>query len=39
MRDINALQNMEDGQRRKFALLRMYEIFVLAKDKAPNKIY
>ena len=30
---------MEDGQKRKFALIRMYQIFVQAKKKAPNKIY
>ena len=30
---------MEDGQKRKFALLKLYEIFVLAKVKAPSKIY
>lgn len=39
MRDINSLVNMEDAQRRKFALLRMYQIFVLANNKAPNRIY
>jgi len=30
---------MEDAQKRKFALLRMYEIFVLAKTKASKKVY
>lgn len=39
MRDLNSLTNMEEGQRRKFALMRLYEIFVLAKNKAPNRIY
>ena len=38
-RDLNNLQNMEDGQKRKFALIRLYQIFVQAKRKAPNKIY
>ena len=31
--------NKEDGQKRKFALVRLYQIFVLAKGKPPNKIY
>ena len=30
---------MEDNQARKFALIKMYEVFVLAKTKAPNRIY
>jgi len=30
---------MEDSQKRKFALLRLYEIFVLAKTKASKKVY
>ena len=30
---------MEDGQKRKFALIRLYQIFVQAKKKASNKIY
>jgi len=30
---------MEDGQKRKFSLLRLYQIFVLAKSKAPHKFY
>ena len=38
-RDITNLQNMEDGQKRKFSLLRLYQIFVLAKIKAPNRLY
>jgi len=38
-REVNTLQNMEDGQKRKFALIRLYQIFVQAKKKAPNKIY
>ena len=39
MRDLTNLNNMEEGQKRKFALLKLYEIFVLANNKAPNKIY
>ena len=27
-RELNTLQNMEDGQKRKFALIRLYQIFV-----------
>ncbi|CDW81095.1 UNKNOWN [Stylonychia lemnae] len=38
-RELNNLQNMEDGQKRKFALIKMYQIFVQAKNKAPNRIY
>jgi hypothetical protein len=38
-RDLTNLGNKEDGQKRKFALIRLYQIFVLAKDKAPNKLY
>jgi hypothetical protein len=38
-REITNLQNQEEPQKRKFALLRLYEIFVLAKDKATKKVY
>lgn len=38
-RDLNNLQNKDDKQKRKFSLLRLYEIFVIARNKAPNKIY
>lgn len=38
-REITNIQNLEDPQKRKFALLRLYEIFVLAKDKATKKVY
>ena len=38
-RDLNNLNNKEDKQKRKFALLKLYEIFVIARNKAPNKIY
>ena len=37
-REVNTLQNMEDGQKRKYSLIRLYQIFVQAKKKAPNKI-
>jgi hypothetical protein len=33
------MQNRDEPQKRKFALLRLYQIFVLAKEKAANKIY
>lgn len=33
------MQNKEDKQKRKFSLLKLYEIFVLARTKAHNKIY
>ena len=38
-RELTNLSNMEDAQKRKFALLRLYEIFVLAKTKASKKVY
>ena len=38
-REITNLSNMDDPQKRKFALLRLYQIFVLAKNKAPSKAY
>ena len=38
-RDLNNLANKEDKQKRKFSLLKLYEIFVLAKVKANNAIY
>lgn len=38
-RELTNVSNMEDAQKRKFALLRMYEIFVLAKTKASKKVY
>ena len=38
-REITNIQNLEDAQKRKFALLRLYEIFVLAKNKATKQVY
>jgi len=38
-RDIQNMQNLEDAQKRKFALIRLYQIFVIAKDKASPKVY
>jgi len=38
-REMTNLQNMEDAQKRKYALLRFYEIFVLAKSRATKKVY
>jgi hypothetical protein len=37
-REINTIGG-EDPQKRKFALIRLYEIFVLAKEQAPSRIY
>ena len=39
MRDLNNLSNKDEKQKRKFSLLRLYEIFVLARNKAHNSIY
>ena len=39
MRDLNNLADKEDKQKRKFSLLKLYEIFVLARNKAEDKIY
>jgi hypothetical protein len=33
------LSNQEDGQKRKFALIKLYEVFVLAKVKAKDNVY
>jgi len=38
-REITNLQNLEDAHKRKFALLRLYEIFVLSKNKASKAVY
>ena len=38
-REMTNINNMEDNQKRKFALLRLYEVFVLAKTKANKKVY
>ena len=38
-RDIQNLSNLEDAQKRKFGLMRLYQVFILAKDKAPPKVY
>lgn len=37
-REINTLA-AEEPQKRKFALIRLYEIFVLAKEPANNRVY
>ena len=39
MRDLNNISNKEDCQKRKFSLLKLYEIFVLANNKAPRGVY
>jgi len=38
-REITNISNMEDASKRKFALMRFYEIFVLAEDRANKKVY
>lgn len=38
-REFTNIQNMEDANIRKFALMRLYEIFVLAKRKATKQVY
>lgn len=38
-RDLMNINNMEDAQKRKFGLIKLYQIFVLAKNKAPNSVY
>ena len=38
-RDITNLSNVEDVTKRKFAVMKLYQIFVLAKNKASNKVY
>lgn len=38
-REITNLQNLEDAHKRKFALLSLYEIFVLSKNKASKAVY
>ena len=38
-RDITNVQNRDEPQKRKFALLRLYQIFVLAKQKPLAKVY
>jgi len=38
-RDITNLGNMEDNQKRRFALIHMYQVLVLAKNKANKQVY
>ena len=33
-REVTNLSNMDDPQKRKFALVKLYQVFVLAKNKA-----
>lgn len=33
------LSNLEDNVKRKFALVKLYQVFVLAKNKPSNRIY
>jgi len=38
-REVTNLSNLEDNMKRKFALIKLYQIFVLAKNKASNRVY
>ena len=38
-REITNLSNLEDNTKRKFALVKLYQIFVLAKNKPTNRVY
>ena len=38
-RDIANMSNVEDDQKRKFGLMRLYQVFVLAKKKAEPRVY
>ena len=38
-REVTNLSNMDDPQKRKFALVKLYQVFVLAKNKATPKVY
>jgi hypothetical protein len=38
-RDITNVSNMEDAQKRKFALLKLYQVLVLSKKKPTTAVY
>ena len=38
-REVTNLSNLEDNQKRKFALIKLYQVFVLAKSKPKDKVY
>lgn len=38
-REVTNLSNLEDNTKRKFALIKFYQVFVLAKNKPSNRIY
>ena len=38
-REVTNLSNMDDPQKRKFALVKLYQVFVLAKNKATPQVY
>ena len=38
-REVTNLSNLEDNTKRKFALIKLYQVFVLAKNKPSNRIY
>jgi hypothetical protein len=36
---VTNLSNLEDNTKRKFALIKLYQVFVLAKNKPANRVY
>ena len=38
-REVTNLSNLEDSQKRKFALVKLYQVFVLSKNKPTNRVY
>ena len=38
-REVTNLSNLEDAMKRKFALIKLYQIFVLAKNKPTTRVY
>ena len=38
-REVTNLSNLEDNTKRKFALIKLYQVFVLAKNKPLNRVY
>lgn len=38
-REVTNLSNLEDNTKRKFALIKFYQVFVLAKDKPEKRVF
>lgn len=38
-REVTNLSNLEDHTKRKFALIKLYQVFVLAKNKPQPRVY